>query len=93
MFKETAEDLAVKAHLWKSTKAEVMRFASRCAEEHVVGEPYSDGQKDVTAAARKKGYPKKLVRVIATHIRAGRDEKREKVLADYRADIGLGRAQ
>ena len=89
MFKETAEDVAVKDRLWSATEAEAMRFANRCAEEHVVGAAYSDGQKDVTEAAHKKGYPKGLIRKLATHIRADREEDRTALLEEYRNSIGL----
>lgn len=89
MFKETAEDVAVKDRLWSATEAEAMRFANRCAEEHVVGAAYSDGQKDVTEAAHQKGYPKGLIRKLATHIRADRDEDRAALTHDYRCKLGL----
>lgn len=93
MFKETVEDIAVKDRLWSATEAEAMRFAERCAEEHVVGIKYSDGQKDVTDAAHKKGYPKGLIRALATHIRADREADRIALLDDYKRDLGLHTAK
>lgn len=89
MFKETAEDIAVKDRLWSATEAEAMRFAKRCADAHVVGSAYSEGQKDVTHIAFKKGYPKGLIRKLATHIRANREEDRTALLLEYRSSIGL----
>lgn len=90
MFKETKEDVAVKDQLWKSIKAEVMRFSQKCAECHMPGVKYSERQKDVTDAAKQKGYPKGMIRAIASHIRAGRVVERDAMLRAYRASLGLG---
>ena len=62
--KETEADLAVKQRLWASTKAELSRFANRYAGEHIIGCTYKDNppQRDITATAKRKGYPIGLVR-------------------------------
>lgn len=70
-FKETAEDLAVKDRLWDATERELEHFARLYADGYVVGEPYSDAQKDATSAAKRKGYPKGLVRDLGAIVRKG----------------------
>lgn len=60
--KETDADRDVKSKLWEATEREIDRFVTHFVEARVEGEAYSDGQKDVTAAAKFKGYPKTLIR-------------------------------
>ncbi len=83
-FKETADDIAVKDRLWASTEVEALRFAEREAEEFVIGHAYSDGQKDVTAAAKKKGYPIGLIRKLGRALRLQLDEAKDEALNAYR---------
>ncbi|REF70384.1 hypothetical protein [Paracoccus versutus] len=70
-FKETAEDLAVKDRLWDATERELEHFARLYAEGHVAGFRYRDAQKDATSAAKRRGYPKGLVRDLGAVVRKG----------------------
>lgn len=101
---ETPEDLEVKRKLWRATEREVMGFAQRYADLHAVGSKKpSDGQKDIAAAAKKKGYPKTLIYQAASIIRRkakeDRNSKLEKwadvemqdLMKNYADNLGLGR--
>ncbi|MTH66720.1 hypothetical protein [Paracoccus shanxieyensis] len=70
-FKETADDLAVKAKLWDATDREIERFARSYADGFVKGERYSDAQKDACAAAKRKGYPKMLIHALGAQVLKG----------------------
>lgn len=89
--KEDAWDVAVKRRLWEASQRELMYFAGRCAEEHVVGTKYSKGQQSVTAAARAKGYPAGLVRKLAALKRRGllEGERASLLLDHYRRKLRL----
>lgn len=89
--KEDAQDVAVKRRLWEATAKELLHFANRCAEEHVVGQRYPRGQQAVTAAAKRKGYPILLVRALGSLIRRGKIDAPEVtlMLLRYKDDIGL----
>lgn len=88
-FKEECSDIAVKERLWNATEREALRFANREAEEFVVGSAYSDGQKEVTSAAKKKGYPIGLIRTLGRAIRLNLEVERDQALVEYRSKIGL----
>lgn len=87
--KETAGDIEVKERLWCATEREVLKFAGREAEEFVKGEAHSDGQKDVTSAAKKKGYPCGLIRSLGRARRLELDAEISAQLSEYREKIGL----
>ena len=89
--KEDAGDIAVKARLWDATRRELMHFATRYAEEHVVGVRVSDGQEDVAIAAKDKGYPKTLVRALGSIVRRDLSESSEasEMIAEYQIKLGL----
>ncbi|WP_313349101.1 hypothetical protein [Paracoccus sp. (in: a-proteobacteria)] len=70
-FKETAEDIAVKDRLWDATERELEHFSRLYADGYIKGEDYSDAQRDATSAAKRKGYPKGLVRALGGIIRKG----------------------
>lgn len=89
--KEDASDIAVKARLWDATKRELLHFANRYAEEHVVGSRVSDGQEGVVCAASAKGYPRTLVRNLGELARrdmADSDRAREEIQS-YQIKLGL----
>ena len=67
--KETAEDVAVKDRLFDSSLAEVLRFAKKHCELHIVGEGEVDDQKDILCAAKMKGYQMGVVRSFSSLIR------------------------
>lgn len=67
--KESDEDRAVKARLWNATERELRHFASRYAEEHVVGERESEAQREVALVAKRKGYPITLVQSLGSLVR------------------------
>lgn len=90
-FKETAEDIAVKLRLWEASYRELMHFAERYAEEHVVGERSSEGQESVVWAAKAKGYPIGVVRRLGSLVRRDMREAPEAkaVTERYRERLGL----
>lgn len=88
-FKEEPADIEVKDRLWMATEAEAMRFAVREAEEFVVGQAYSEGQKQVTSAAKRKGYPCGLIRKVGRAHRLGLEDIAAEALRDYREHLGL----
>lgn len=94
--KEDDGDRAVKLQLWSATERELMHFASRYAEEHVVGERASEAQEGVADAAKAKGYPKGLVRMLGSLVRREMVETPDAaaLMREYRVKIGLesGRA-
>ena len=94
--KESQEDSDVKARLWDATSRELIRFAERYAEEHVVGQRVSEAQEDVACAAAKMGYPKTLVRDLGSAARRGvmAEDRAVGMLCAYQIRIGLasGRA-
>lgn len=55
--KEDDGDRAVKLRLWSSTKRELMHFASRYAEEHVIGERASGAQGGGSRCRESEGLP------------------------------------
>lgn len=88
-YRETDEDRDVKRQVWGAVVREATRFASRFNEERVAGERYSDGQKDVMFAARRRGYTADLIRALAAHMRKPDDLRRDRALRWYRVKIGL----
>lgn len=89
--KETPDDLAVKERLWCATEREIERFAKAYADGHIVGQAYSDAQRDATSAAKSKGYPKGLIREAGRFVKNG-EWGGQVCLAfrrGYRARIGL----
>lgn len=89
--KEDDGDRAVKLRLWSSTERELMHFASRYAEEHVIGERASEAQGGVADAAKAKGYPKVLVRKLGSLVRREMVETPDAaaLMREYRVKIGL----
>ena len=57
--------------------------------EAVEGDKYSDGQKDVTSAAKKKGYPKTLIRKLGTPRKRGAAKMRSRLLDEFREKLKI----
>ena len=88
-FKEEPADIQVKARLWEATAREAMHFAAREADEFVKGIAYPPGQKSVTAAAKKRGYPCGLIRTLGRASRLSLTDEVTAALAAYRVKLGL----
>lgn len=90
-FKEEPADLAVKARLWDATERELEGFARKYAAGHVKGERYSEIQKDVTYAAKAKGYKIGLVRELGDHVRRDKWDQPSCLAArrTFRQELGL----
>ena len=88
---ETAGDIAVKDKLFNSTMSEVLGFAKKHAERHVVRGGETEGQKDILSAAKSKGYTMKQIRRAAMFIRRGKTETvaYENFVSEYRNKLGL----
>lgn len=84
---QTDDDKMVTEKLWTSTKEEVLRFATAYANKRVDGKGYNDDQKDICAAARRKGYSTRLIRAVGNRI--WRDEDVAPVLEGFRSNLNI----
>ena len=86
-FKEESEDIAVKDRLWGATERELLGFAQKYADRHVVGAGRSGGQRDICSAAKGKGYRIGDVAKVGSALRRGADPS--ETLNKYRDHLGL----
>ena len=89
--KQDADDVEVQQRLWRSTEKELMHFAKRYAEEYKRNDwrAPSEGQNNVAEAAKMRGYPKTVVRMLGDFVRTKNKKLIARTMSRYRARLKL----